>query len=114
MESILTSVKKILGIQEDYTSFDTDIIIHINTVFSILTQLGLGPPEGFVIQDKSSLWSDFIPENDPRLSMAKSLVGMRVKFLFDPSASSVVTDSMNKQIAELEWRIKVACETKYC
>lgn len=113
MESILTSIKKLLGIQEEYTSFDADIIIHINTVFSILTQLGLGPQEGFAIQDKSAVWSDFIPENDPRLSMAKSLVGMRVKLLFDPSASSVVTDSMNRQIAELEWRIKVACETEY-
>lgn len=113
MESILTSVKKLLGIQEEYESFDTDIIIHINSVFAILTQLGLGPSGGFVIRDKSALWTDFLSSDDPRFSMVETLVGLRVKLLFDPSASSVVIDSMNKQISELEWRIKVACEIDY-
>ena len=111
MDSILTSIKKLLGIQEEYDCFDTDIIIHINSVFAILTQIGLGPEGGFVILDKTAVWTDFLPQNDPRFAMVVSLVGLRVKLLFDPSASSVVVDSMNKQIAELEWRIKVACET---
>lgn len=89
-----------------------DIIIHINSVFGILTQLGLGPDAGFAICDKSAVWNDFLPQDDPRFVMAQSLVFLRVKLLFDPSASSVVVESMNKQIAELEWRIMVACESK--
>lgn len=96
-----------------YDCFDTDIIIHINSVFAVLTQLGLGPIGGFLVEDKFAVWNDFLPSDDPRFSMVKSLVGLKVKLLFDPSASSVVVDSMNKQIAELEWRIKVACEIDY-
>jgi len=110
MDSILTSVKKLLGITEEYEHFDTDIIIHINTVLAILTQLGVGPEGGFSIQDKSAVWSDFLP-NDPLLETVKSFVALKVKLLFDPSASSTVVDSANKLISELEWRILVAAES---
>ncbi len=109
MESILTSIKKMLGILEEYEHFDMDIIIHINSVLSILTQLGIGPPEGFSIKDKEAVWTDFIPDN-PCLESVKSYVYLKVKLLFDPPLSSAVTESTNRLISELEWRINTAAE----
>lgn len=109
MESILTSIKKMLGITEDYTHFDDDIIIHINSVFMILTQMGVGPAEGFYIEDKSALWEDFMTD-DANLQSVKSYMYLKVKLLFDPSASSAVTESMNRLISELEWRLYVAAD----
>lgn len=106
--SILTSVKKMLGINEDYTHFDSDIVMHINTVFSILTQLGVGPSDGFTIDDSTTLWTDFIDSDDlPRYNAVKSYVYLRVKQLFDPSLTSSVSEMMNQQIAELEWRLYI-------
>ena len=112
MESILTSIKKMLGITEDYEHFDSDLIMHINSVFSILTQLGVGPSEGFSIKDKTDVWSDFIPD-DPRLESVKSYVYMKVKLLFDPPLSSTVMESANIMINEFEWRLNVQSETKH-
>lgn len=111
MESILISIKKMLGITEDYEHFDSDLIMHINSVFSILTQLGVGPSEGFSIKDKTNVWSDFIPD-DPRLESVKSYVYMKVKLLFDPPLSSTVMESTNRMISEFEWRLNVQSETK--
>ena len=110
MESILTSIKKLLGIAEEYEHFDPDIIMHINSVFMILTQIGVGPSEGFTIEDETSVWTDFIPET-PRLEAVKSFVYLKVRLLFDPPLSSAVTESMNRMIGELEWRLNVAAET---
>lgn len=109
MDSILTSTKKLLGIAEEDTSFDTDIIMHINTVFSILTQLGVGPPEGFSIEDNSTVWTDYIQAN-PRLELIKSYMYMKVRLMFDPPLSSSVTQILNERIAELEWRINVTVD----
>lgn len=109
MDSILTSIKKLLGIAEDYEHFDQDLIIHINSVLSILTQLGVGPSEGFSIEDENATWNDFIPE-DKRLSSIRSYVYMKVKLLFDPPLSSSVMESMNRMISEFEWRLNVAAE----
>ena len=111
MESILTSIKKMLGITEDYEHFDSDLIIHINSVFSILTQLGVGPSEGFSIKNKTDVWSDFIP-NDPKIESVKSYIYMKVKLLFDPPLSSTVMEAMNRMISELEWRLNVQAETE--
>lgn len=111
MESILISIKKMLGITEDYEHFDSDLIMHINSVFSILTQLGVGPSTGFSIKDKTDVWSDFIPD-DPRLESVKSYVYMKVKLLFDPPLSSTVMESTNRMISEFEWRLNVQSETK--
>lgn len=112
MESILTSIKKLLGSTEEYKHFDTDIIIHINSVFSDLTQLGVGPSEGFSIDDEYDLWSDFIPVNDVKLfNNVKTYMYLRVKLLFDPPTSSAVLTSMEKQIEKLEWRLNVASES---
>ena len=113
MESILTSIKKMLGIDEEYTHFDADIIMHINSVLMILTQLGVGPAEGFVIEDDTSTWVDFIPEaNAAQLHAVKSYIYMKAKLIFDPPLSSAVIDSMNRQIAEFEWRLNVAVDPK--
>lgn len=109
MDSILTSIKKLLGIEESYTQFDTDIIIHINSVFSILTQLGVGPEEGFFIEDDSAEWTDFLPDS-PKLNFVKSYVQLKVRLLFDPPDKGSLMDSMTRTISELEWRIQVAAD----
>lgn len=110
MESILTSIKKLLGISEEYTHFDPDIIMHINSVFMILTQLGVGPPKGFLIEDDTSLWTDFTSDT-PQIEAVKSFVYLKVKLLFDPPLSSAVIESTNRLLSELEWRLNVAVET---
>ena len=109
MDSILTSIKKLLGIAEEYTQFDEDIIMHINTVFLNLTQLGVGPEEGFLIEDDVASWEDFINDNI-QLQAVKTYVYLKVKLLFDPPLSSSVIESMNRMIAELEWRLNVAVD----
>lgn len=109
MESILTSIKKLLGIEEEYTQFDNDIIMHINTVFLNLTQLGVGPAEGFLIEDDTATWYDFIGDSN-QLQAVKSYMYLKVKLLFDPPLSSSVIESMNRMIAELEWRLNVAVD----
>lgn len=109
MESILTSIKKLLGISEEYTQFDSDLIMHINTVFLNLTQLGVGPKTGFSIQNENDAWSDFI-DNNAQLQAVKSYMYLKVKLLFDPPLSSSVIESMNRMIAELEFRLNVAVD----
>ena len=110
MESILTSIKKLLGITEEYTHFDEDLVMHINSVFMILTQLGVGPSEGFVIEDDSAYWTDFI-EDLSKLQAVKSYVYLKVKLLFDPPLSSAVIESTNRMISEYEWRLNVEAES---
>ena len=110
MDSILTSIKKLLGITKEETSFDQDLIMHINSVFSILTQLGVGPSEGFSIEDSSAIWSDFLEENT-NLELVKTYVYMKVRLMFDPPTGSAVMESMNKMISELEWRINVTVDS---
>ena len=109
MDSILTSVKKMLGIPEDYDQFDMDIIMHINSVFMILTQLGVGPEEGFTISNKSDKWPDFIGEGK-LVELVKSYVYLKVRLIFDPPQSSSIIEAMNRQISEFEWRINVAVD----
>lgn len=105
MSSILTSIKKLVGgISESDTSFDPDIVMDINTSFSILTQLGVGPITGFSIEDKSSVWTDFITDMK-KFEMIKSFIHLNVKLLFDPPISSAVLDVINRQISELTWRL---------
>lgn len=108
--NILTSIKKLLGIAKEYQVYDADIIMHINSVFSILTQLGVGPADGFSIDDDDTLWTDFIPEKS-KIEFVKSYVYFKVKLLFDPPLSSAVIECMNQQIKELEWRILVTVDS---
>lgn len=109
-QSILTSTKKILGVAEDYTAFDLDIITHINTAFSTLTQLGIGPVEGFMIEDADSEWEEFIGDTS-RFNMVRSYVFLKVRQLFDPPATSYLITAVEKQIEELEWRLNTNRET---
>lgn len=108
-ESILTSIKKLLGITEEYEQFDPDIIMHINSVFMILTQMGVGPSKGFRISDKTAVWSDYIT-NDQNLDSVKSYIHLKVKLLFDPPLSSSVIECMKQLISELEWRLYAESE----
>lgn len=107
-ESILTSIKKLLGIAEDYTHFDTDIMIHINSIFMVLMQLGVGPKDGYFIVDKDDVWTDFMPDC-ALLNTVKSYMYLRVKLLFDPPVGSGI-ESMNRIISEYEWRLNVAVD----
>lgn len=109
MESILASVKKVLGIDEIHTAFDEDIILHINSVFAILQQMGVGPENGFFISDDSAVWSDYIEDNS-QMNFVKSYVYLKVRLLFDPPVSSGAIESINKLISELEWRLFVAAD----
>lgn len=102
MEGILVSIKKMLGIPEDYDHFDADITMHINTAFMVLAQLGVGP-SGFTV-DEYTTWSDYIPEGKNYESI-KTYIGMRVRLLFDPPSSSIVMECMNRAIHEFEWRL---------
>ena len=103
-ESILDSIKKLLGITSDYTIFDQDIIIHINTAFMTLRQIGVGPKEGFFIRSNSELWEDF-SEDSKVIEAVKSYIYMKVKLVFDPPSSSSVIEIYNKNIEEIEWRL---------
>lgn len=110
-QSILTSTKKLLGIEEAYTAFDLDITLHINSVFSTLLQLGVGPVAGFSIEDKVQTWEDFITTTTGILAV-KTYVVLRVRLLFDPPATSFAIDNFDKQIKELEWRLCSISESK--
>lgn len=109
MSSILNDTKKTLGIDSTYTAFDTDIIMHINSVFSTLNSIGLGPAEGFEITDDTADWADFLA-GDARLNSVKTYLYLRVRLYFDPPATSFVIAALEKQIQEIEWRLNVQRE----
>lgn len=105
-ESILLSIKKLLGITPEYTIFDTDIIIHINSVFTILNQLGIGPDEGYVITGANETWDDYVPkESRVRIESLKTFIYIKVKLVFDPPLSSVAVQNLKDTAAEYEWRL---------
>ena len=108
MSSILTDTKKALGITEDYEIFDLDLKMHINSVLSILVQLGIGPSQGFTISDKTALWTDFV--TDDRLVSVQSYVYLRVRLLFDPPQTSYLQQVIKEQYQELEYRLSVQRE----
>lgn len=110
MDSILTSIKKLLGISEDYEHFDADIIMHINSVLAILAQLGVGPTEGFSIRDKTATWGDYIGENAKKLNDVQMYIYLRVKLIFDPPSSASVIEAMTNAKNELEWRLSVSSD----
>jgi hypothetical protein len=108
-ESILTSIKKMLGISAEDKHFDPDVMMHINSVLSIMNQFGVGPAEGFSITGDGETWSQFI--TSPKIfAMAKSYTYLKVKLLFDPPLSTAVIESINRQINELEWRLTSAAD----
>jgi hypothetical protein len=103
-DSILDSTKKILGLDSEYTPFDHDVIIYINSTFSILDQLGIGPIDGFSIEDNTATWDDYVvPSN--QLQLVKTYVYLKTRMLFDPPTTSFLIEAMNNQIKEIEWRL---------
>lgn len=109
MDSILTSIKKLLGIYEEDTSFDVDIIMHINTVFMILRQMGIGPSDGFSITGSYEIWEDYL-DDISLIESVKTYVALKVRLIFDPPASSAIIEAMNRTISELEWRLNVQAD----
>lgn len=105
-DNILESTKKILGIAPDYDAFDLDIITHINSTFSTLSQLGIGPVNGFMVVDGSEVWADLFG-NDLNLNAIKTYVYLKTRVVFDPPSTSFTLSAMQEQIKELEWRLNV-------
>lgn len=103
-DRILASTKKVLSIPEDYTAFDLDIMTHVNAAFSVLTQLGVGPAEGFMIEDEDAVWTDFITDNIS-LNMVKTYIYLKTRILFDPPTTSFLIEALNNQVSEYETRI---------
>lgn len=103
-DSILTSIKGMLGLAKDYTSFDNTIIMHINSVFMVLSQLGIGPTGGYRITDKNNEWYEYISDKD-NLDSVKSYMYLKVKLMFDPPTNSYHTEAIKQEINELEWRL---------
>lgn len=110
MDSILNSVKKALGIAADQTHFDSVLLANINSVFTILTQLGVGPAEGFSITDEYTTWDMFI-QNSQNIESVRTYMNMKVKLLFDPPLSATHMEAMNRMISEFEFRLNVAVES---
>ena len=104
-DSILLTTKKALGLAEDYNVFDPDIIMHINSVFSNLATLGIGPEASFEIEDETKTWNDFT--SDVRLNSVKSYTYLKVRLMFDPPTTSFVLNAIQEQLKELEWRMNV-------
>ena len=109
-DSILDSTKKLLGLDPDYDAFDADVIVHINSAISNLTQIKVGPELGFEVIDNAETWTQFLGK-DPRLSSAKTYVYLKVRMVFDPPTTSYMLSAMEKLIAEAEWRLNVTTDT---
>lgn len=103
-ESILTSVKKLSGIDKEYDVFDLDIITYINTVFMTLNQMGVGPKTVFSINDDSSTWDEFEEENND-IRAVRTYISQKVRLVFDPPTSATIKQALQESIAELEWRL---------
>ena len=110
-DSILTSIKKLLGLTEEYTYFDADILMHINMAFMVLYQLGVGPSTPFSIADETATWSDFLGDSTD-LAGVKTYIYLKVRLVFDPPQSSAAMEAIKQNIAELEWRLNVTVDPK--
>ena len=112
MDTILTSIKKQIGIDESSTDFDDQVVLAINMAISVLTQIGIGPSSGFMLQTKNETWEDYISdlETSPRFIQVQSYIYCRTKLLFDPPASKTMFDALQSLATELEWRLKTESE----
>lgn len=112
-ESILKTIKEALGIVDDYTAFDSQIIMHINSVFMILNQIGIGPEGGYQIQDKADAWSEFVVKSDwdgELFNLVKTYIAIKVKMIWDPPSSNALLDVYQRQIDEFEYRLNLRSE----
>ena len=105
--SILRTVRKLVGLYEDDTSFDTDLLIYINTAFQALNEIGIGPEEVFSVEDESTLWTDFTKDTIIPVDPVKTYVCNKVKLAFDPPANTNITQSIQRVIDEAEWRLSI-------
>lgn len=110
--SILNSVKKMIGIMPEYTDYDDTIIMHINSILMNLNTMGIGPDNYFSISDNTATWDDFITGNSQDLEAIKTYVGIKVRLIFDPPSNSFVVDSLSKQLAEIEYRLYVMADNR--
>lgn len=108
-ESILDTIKIMLGLEKDYDVFDTEIVTYINSVLFTLSQLGVGPEEGFSITGSDEVWSNFIDDKS-NLIAVQTYIKLKVQLLFDPPSNSFTVDAINKQIDELTWRLCLEAE----
>jgi len=106
-ESILNSIKKLLGIPTTDTAFDEDILVNINSTFFVLNQLGVGPDTVYSIDGDTAVWSDFLSTDLAMYQAVKTYIFLKVRLVFDPPGTSFLQDSIQRQIAELEWRLNV-------
>lgn len=111
MDSILISIKKLIGFDKEYTQFDTDLIIHINSILMVLNQNGVGPDEGFSITGEMETWNDFVGSEFNNIAGVKTYIYLKTKLIFDPPQSSALIAAMKEEIKELEWRLNVQAET---
>lgn len=111
MDSILITIKKMLGIDAEDDSFDMDIIVIINSIIPSLTQMGIGPSKGYVVLSSENLWSDYLKDNVINLEGIKTYIFLKTKLVFDPPANSTMIEAYNKMISELEWRMMLNVET---
>lgn len=109
-DSIVASIKKMLGLEDEYTPFDMDVITHINAAFMTLTQMGIGPKEGFMVDDYNQTWEQFLT-NKVMLGGVKTWVYLQVKMMFDPPSNSILMDAMKQQADQILWRLNVQAES---
>lgn len=109
-DTVLTSTKKILGLDESYTVFDQDIMTHINSALMVVSQIGIGPEEGMEITSDLDLWKDILPA-DVMYNTVKTYVYLRVRILFDPPTTSFMITALEDQLREYEWRLNVHRES---
>lgn len=110
MDSILESVKTVLGIPSEDNFFNDNLTIQINSIFSILRQIGCGPSEGYQITGFSNTWDEFLQNEPEKLQLVKTYLGMRVRQIFDPPTNGTVSQALDRQVQEMEWRISTLCD----
>lgn len=111
-DSILVTIKKMLGLEDEYTPFDVDIIIHINTALMTLTQMGVGPKDGYEVTDYDQTWTDFLGDMVKMLGAVKTYIYLQVKMVFDPPNNSFVMDAYKQQCEQLLFRLNVNAESQ--
>lgn len=111
IDSILNTIKKLLGIDSADDSFDVDILVHINSIIPILSQMGIGPKNGFMVTSSEQVWSDYIDSSVINVEGVKTYIYLKTKLIFDPPTNSTTIEAFNKLLNELEWRMMLAVET---
>ena len=111
MESILDTIKQLLGIPADDDSFDTDVKVNINAAIFTLSQIGIGPSNGYIVTSNTQMWNDYIGSSLINLEGVKNYIYLKTKLVFDPPTNSTTIQAINDSLKELEWRMQLAVET---